>query len=161
MNILFLCTANSCRSILSEALFNHLTPPGLRAFSAGSHPRGRVNPLSLHALDRAGIPTAGLASKGVEAVGGQDIDLVITVCDQAAGESCPLFPGAAVRAHWGLTDPSEQSGPPEAVNRAFDTTLAVIRTRIAAFLALPPDQRRSPEALARIGRLEAAGGSAS
>lgn len=102
MKILFLCTANSCRSILSEALFNHLAPAGVRAYSAGSEPKGFVHPLTLKALQRAGVACDGLFSKPIEAHAELQPDVVITVCDKAAGEACPVFFGPALRAHWGL-----------------------------------------------------------
>jgi len=101
MNILFLCTANSCRSILAEALYNHLAPAGMRAFSAGSEPRGDINPLTLEALARAGIAADGLYSKSSDAHQALNPDFVITVCDKAAGEVCPVHFGPAIKAHLG------------------------------------------------------------
>jgi arsenate reductase (thioredoxin) len=156
MKILFLCTANSCRSILSEAVFNNRAPEGLRAASAGSHPRGEVNPLALAALHRHGIPSDELTSKSIDSLAELHPDLVITVCDKAAGEACPVFFGKAIKAHWGLADPSELDASDEAVTRAFDDTLAIIGTRVAAFLALPLDRLDASalkDELARIGRL--------
>jgi arsenate reductase len=158
MKVLFLCTANSCRSILSEALFNHLAPAGMQAFSAGSQPKGEVNPLSLQALHRAGIAAEGLFSKSSDMHAELSPDFVITVCDKAAGEACPVFFGPAVKAHWGLADPSELEGTTEQIEAAFEHTLAIIRTRIQAFLALPfahlsPAQLKAE--LARIGTLGA------
>ncbi|MFI8607922.1 arsenate reductase ArsC [Pseudomonas sp. NPDC077649] len=158
MKLLFLCTANSCRSILSEALFNHLAPAGLRAYSAGSQPRGEVHPLSLAALRRAGIACEGLHSKACEAHAELAPDLVITVCDKAAGESCPVFFGPAAKAHWGLCDPSELTGCTREIEAAFDSALTIIRTRVEAFLALPLQHlsRAQLQAeLARIGTLGA------
>lgn len=156
MKVLFLCTANSCRSILSEALFNHLAPPGLRAWSAGSHPAGVVNPLTLRTLAQAGVATAGLHSKSMDALATLAPDVVITVCDKAAGEACPLYFGQALKAHWGLEDPSGADGTPESVEAAFTDTLRHIRQRIQAFLALPlptlPPAQLQAE-LDRIGRL--------
>lgn len=146
MKVLFLCTANSCRSILSEALFNHLAPAGMQAFSAGSQPKDVVNPLSLQALHRAGISTGGLSSKSSDVYAELFPDFVITVCDKAAGEACPVFFGPAVKAHWGLADPSELKGTTKQIEAAFDSTLAIIRARVQAFLALPFD-RLSPEQL--------------
>ncbi|BAU74842.1 arsenate reductase ArsC [Metapseudomonas furukawaii] len=137
MNVLFLCTANSCRSILSEAVFNHLAPAGIRAYSAGSQPKGEVHPLSLKTLARAGIATDGLYSKSSDEHQDLAPDFVITVCDKAAGEACPVFFGPAVKAHWGLADPSEYRGSPEEIEAAFDATLDRISTRVQAFLALP------------------------
>ncbi|BFN28315.1 low molecular weight protein-tyrosine-phosphatase YwlE [Pseudomonas sp. SCT] len=156
MRILFLCTANSCRSILAEALFNHLAPVGMRAFSAGSEPRGEINPLTLEALARAGIAADGLYSKSSDAHQALNPDFVITVCDKAAGEACPVHFGPAIKAHWGLTDPSEVVGSPADVKAAFDATLARLELRIAAFLALPLvdlDAATLKAELARIGTL--------
>ena len=151
MKILFLCTANSCRSILSEALFNHLAPAGVRAYSAGSEPKGFVHPLTLEALERAGVACDGLLSKPIEAHAELQPDVVITVCDKAAGEACPVFFGSALRAHWGLADPSEVSGSEAEIAAAFDATVARIKTRIQAFLALDSAALRAE--LARIGSL--------
>ena len=156
MKVLFLCTANSCRSILSEALFNHLAPAGVRAYSAGSEPKGFVHPLALKALERAGVACDGLFSKPIEAHAELLPDVVITVCDKAAGEACPVLFGPALRAHWGLADPSEATGSDDAIAAAFDATVARIRSRIQAFLALPFDQLDSAALraeLARIGSL--------
>lgn len=139
MKILFLCTANSCRSILSEAVFNHLAPAGLRAFSAGSFPKGVVHSLTLECLREAGIATAGLHSKSVDAHAGLAPDLVITVCDKAAGESCPVYFGAALRAHWGLADPSECRDGDAAMRAAFAGTRERIARRVQAFLAAQPE----------------------
>ncbi|WP_185267302.1 arsenate reductase ArsC [Halopseudomonas xiamenensis] len=146
MKVLFLCTANSCRSILSEAVFNAMAPAGFKAFSAGSFPSGQVHPLSLKTLERAGITTDGLYSKSNDAHQTLAPDVVITVCDKAAGEACPVFFGPATKAHWGLADPSELDGSSEQLDAAFDQTVAIIRTRVRAFLALPFKQL-SPEQL--------------
>lgn len=137
MKILFLCTANSCRSILCEAVFNHLAPAGMKAYSAGSQPKGEVHPLSLKTLEKAGISTAGLFSKSSDAHVNLAPDFVITVCDKAAGEACPVFFGPAIKGHWGLADPSDVQGTPVEVQAAFDATLERIQTRLKAFLALP------------------------
>ncbi|TLX55770.1 arsenate reductase ArsC [Stutzerimonas nosocomialis] len=137
MRVLFMCTANSCRSILSEALFNHLAPDGIGAVSAGSVPRGQVLPRTLTALERAGIPTAGLSSKGNDAFADEPPQIVITVCDKAANEACPVYFGPALKAHWGLADPSDVQGDEAAVDAAFRATLAIIEKRCRAFLALP------------------------
>ncbi|PMZ88455.1 MULTISPECIES: arsenate reductase ArsC [unclassified Pseudomonas] len=156
MKILFLCTANSCRSILCEAMFNHLAPTGMQAFSAGSQPKGEVHPLSLKTLEKAGILPAGLYSKSSDVYVNLAPDFVITVCDKAAGEACPVFFGPATKAHWGLADPSEYPGTPEEVEAAFEATLEQIRTRIEAFLALPLKQLSAEQLkteLALIGTL--------
>ncbi len=137
MRILFMCTANSCRSILSEALFNHLAPAGFAAVSAGSFPKGQVLPRSLTTLQQAGIAIDGLHSKGNDAFEDNPPDIVITVCDKAAGETCPVYFGPALKAHWGLEDPSEVNGDEAAINAAFHATLARIELRCQAFLELP------------------------
>lgn len=141
MKILFLCTHNSCRSILSEALFNHVAPEGFTGYSAGSFPSGQVNPLSLQALARAGVSAVGLHSKSSDVFEQLAPDIVITVCDKAAGEACPLYLGSAIRAHWGLSDPSELARDntlsEEYINAAFDVCVAKIQQRISALLALP------------------------
>jgi len=140
MRVLFMCTANSCRSILCEAMFNHLAPAGFEALSAGSFPRGQVLPRSLLTLQQAGISTAGLSSKGNEAFAANPPDIVITVCDKAAGEACPVFFGPALKAHWGLADPSEQPGTDDEVEANFHHALARIERRCRAFFALPFSQ---------------------
>ncbi|WP_053121005.1 arsenate reductase ArsC [Pseudomonas sp. P1.31] len=137
MRILFMCTANSCRSILSEALFNHLAPVGFAAVSAGSFPKGQVLPRSLTTLQQAGIAIDGLHSKGNDAFEDNPPDIVITVCDKAAGETCPVYFGPALKTHWGLEDPSEVNGDEAAINAAFHATLARIELRCQAFLELP------------------------
>ncbi|AIL61691.1 arsenate reductase ArsC [Pseudomonas alkylphenolica] len=156
MKVLFLCTANSCRSILSEAVFNHLAPTGMKAFSAGSQPKGEVHPLSIAALQRAGISTDGLSSKSSDSHAELAPDFVITVCDKAAGEACPVFFGPAVKAHWGLSDPSDLQGSAAELDEAFDATFEHIKRRITAFLALPFEQLDAAQLkaeLARIGTL--------
>lgn len=137
MRVLFMCTANSCRSILSEALFNHLAPRGFEAVSAGSFPKGQVLPRSLATLQHAGIPIEGLRSKGNDAFEDNPPDIVITVCDKAAGESCPLYFGPALKTHWGLEDPSDVTGDEATIDAAFRATLAHIEQRCKAFLELP------------------------
>ena len=148
MRVLFMCTANSCRSILSEAMFNHLAPQGFQAISAGSFPRGQVLPRSLMTLQEAGIGIDGLSSKGNDAFEDNPPDIVITVCDKAAAEACPVYFGPAIKAHWGLADPSEVKGDEASVAAAFHATLAHIETRCRAFLALP-FARLEPAALKR------------
>lgn len=137
MKVLFMCTANSCRSILSEAMFNHLAPAGFEAISSGSFPKGQVLPRSLSTLQAAGISVEGLYSKGNDAFEGSPPDIVITVCDNAAGEACPVYFGLAVKAHWGLQDPSHIRGDEAQVDAAFKATLDIIAARCKAFFALP------------------------
>lgn len=138
MKILFLCTGNSCRSILGEATFNHLAPPGWHAMSAGSHPTGQVHPRSLALLQREGIPLAGCRSKSWDALP-QTPDIVITVCSSAAGETCPAYLGPVLRTHWGVDDPAHASGTDEEIDAAFMQAYRTLRRRIEAFLALPLD----------------------
>jgi arsenate reductase len=152
MNILFLCTGNSCRSILAEATFNHLAPPGWRAVSAGSKPAGYVHPRSLALLAKEGISSEGYHSKSWD-----DLtltpDIVITVCGSAAGEACPAYlspsnGGNVLRTHWGVDDPAHATGTDEEVDAAFLTAYTILRKRIEAFFALPLDQlQKKPEQL--------------
>lgn len=140
--VLFLCTANSARSIMAESLLNALGGGRFRALSAGSHPSGRVNPLAAELLARGGYPTAGLRSKSWEEIarpGAPAIDFVITVCDDAAAEVCPVFPGRPVSAHWGLADPAAVAGTEEERRAAFASTLAILRKRIQHLTSLPLD----------------------
>ncbi|TWI46310.1 protein-tyrosine-phosphatase [Pseudomonas duriflava] len=156
MKVLFMCTHNRCRSILSEAMFNHFAPEGFEAVSSGSQPSGQVSPLTLEALNRAGITTKGLYSKSSDVFADLPPDIVITVCDRAAGEACPVYFGPAIKAHWGLEDPSALQASDDEVKKAFESTLKIIERRVHAFLALPfkqlnPDELKA--ALADIGRL--------
>jgi arsenate reductase (thioredoxin) len=139
VNVLFLCTGNSCRSIIAEAVFNHLAPPGWRAMSAGSHPTGQVHPRSLALLAREGIASEGWRSKAWDDLP-ETPDIVITVCANAAGEACPAYLGNAVRAHWGVADPAKVSGTDEQIDAAFEEAYRVLRRRIETFLALPLDE---------------------
>ena len=136
MNVLFLCTGNSCRSILGEATFNHLAPSGWHAMSAGSKPTGYVHPRSLALLAREGISTDGYHSKSWENLPTTP-DIVITVCGSAAGETCPAYLGPVVRTHWGVEDPAHVIGSDEEIDAAFVKAYSVLRARIEAFLALP------------------------
>ena len=138
MNVLFLCTGNSCRSILAEATFNHLAPPGWKAMSAGSQPTGRVNPRSLALLACEGISTEGCRSKSWDNLPVTP-DIVVTVCASAAGESCPAYLGPVLRAHWGVADPAHATGTDADIDAAFLRAYRMLRTRIEAFLALPLD----------------------
>ena len=153
MRVLFMCTANSCRSILSEAMFNHLAPDGFEAVSAGSFPKGQVLPRSLTTLQQAGISTEGLSSKGNDAFESNPPDIVITVCDKAAGEACPVYFGPALKAHWGLEDPSDVQGTDSEVDAAFRCTLARIERRCRALLALPFEQLSRDELKRELDRI--------
>lgn len=136
MNVLFLCTGNSCRSILGEATFNHLAPSGWRAMSAGSKPTGQVHPRSLELLAREGISTEGYHSKSWENLPAIP-DIVITVCGSAAGETCPAYLGPVLRTHWGVEDPAHAAGTDEEIDAAFVKAYRILRARIEAFFALP------------------------
>ena len=153
MKVLFMCTANSCRSILSEAMFNHLAPQGFEAISSGSFPKGQVLPRSLSTLQAAGISTEGLYSKGNDAFEGSPPDIVISVCDKAAQEACPVYFGPAIKAHWGLEDPSEVVADEAAISAAFHATLALIEKRCRALLALPLDQLDSASLKQHLDRV--------
>jgi arsenate reductase len=140
--VLFLCTGNSARSILAEAILNHLANRDGRfvAHSAGSHPKGAVHPLALELLAEHGLPTAGLRSKSWDefaAPGAPPLDFVFTVCDQAAGEICPHWPGQPVTAHWGVPDPAAVHGSLDEQRKAFRTAFAILRRRIELFVSLP------------------------
>jgi len=143
LNVLFLCTHNSARSVLAECLLNHLGAGRFRAFSAGSQPSGRVNPFALQALAEAGVDTAGVCSKSWDTFaepGAPKMDLIITVCDSAAGELCPVWPGHPATAHWGYADPSATAGPDAARLMAFRDTMALIRRRLEILVALPAER---------------------
>ena len=139
-NVLFLCTGNSARSILAEALLNHLGEGRFHAYSAGSHPRGDVHPLALETLRRFDLPIEGLRSKSwdeFEQADAPPMDFIFTVCDNAAGEACPLWLGHPVTAHWGIEDPAAVEGPAFERKAAFARAFAYLRHRISAFVALP------------------------
>jgi arsenate reductase len=156
-NVLFLCTGNSARSILAEAILNHRGAPIFRAFSAGSHPTGRVNPHALRELETAGLSTASARSKSWEEFakpGAPKMHFVFTVCDNAAKESCPIWPGQPMTAHWGVPDPAAVDGSPEQINRAFREAFVTLDRRIALFLSLPLsslDQLAIKKEIDRIG----------
>jgi arsenate reductase (thioredoxin) len=155
MNVLFLCTGNSCRSILGEATFNHLAPKGWHAMSAGSKPTGRVHPRSLALLEREGIATDGCHSKSWDALPVTP-DIVITVCSSAAGETCPAYLGPVLRTHWGVADPAHATGTDLEIDAAFMAAYRTLRRRIEAFVALPlhelqQDRARLKQELDRIG----------
>lgn len=156
-NVLFLCTHNSARSILAEGLLNGLGGGRFRAYSAGSFPKGRVNPLALETLTELGHPIAGCRSKSWDEFakpGAPEMDLVITVCDQAAGEVCPIWPGRPVTAHWGLPDPSAVEGSDDERRQAFLRTCLELRNRIRILLSLPFEKL---DRLARERKLDSIG----
>jgi arsenate reductase len=139
-NILVLCTGNSARSIMAEALFNTMGAGRFQAYSAGSHPTGRVNPFAIELVREMGYPVENLRSKSWDefaSPGAPRMDFVVTVCDNAAGEACPLWPGQPLTAHWGFPDPAAVSGTDEQKRAVFAQTLRQIRTRVQLFLSLP------------------------
>jgi len=139
-NVLFLCTGNSARSILAEAILNFKGKPRFTAYSAGSHPTGAVRPQALQQLEQAHIPTAGLRSKSWEEFakpGAPKLDFVFTVCDNAANEVCPVWPGQPVTAHWGVPDPAAVQGSRSEIERAFRDAYFLLDRRIGLFLSLP------------------------
>jgi arsenate reductase len=162
-NVLILCTGNSARSILAEALFNTLGKGRINAYSAGSHPAGKVNPYALELLQKTGIATNGLRSKSWDefaAPGSPEFDFVFTVCDNAAGETCPVWIGQPMTAHWGIPDPAAAQGSDDDKRRAFALAEKQLRTRISLFLSLPLrslDKLALKEKLNEIGKLRERG----
>jgi protein-tyrosine-phosphatase len=139
-NVLFLCTGNSARSILAEAILNREGRGRFNAFSAGSHPKGEVHPMALETLEEMGFLTQGYRSKDWQefaAPGARELNFVFTVCDNAAGEVCPVWPGQPMTAHWGIEDPAAVEGDEEAQRRAFRSAFYTLQRRIGLFLALP------------------------
>jgi arsenate reductase len=139
-NVLFLCTGNSARSILAEAMLNQLGGGRFRAFSAGSHPSGKVNPFALDFLRTAGLPTQGYRSKAWDEFanpGSPPMDFIITVCDNAAGEVCPVWPGRPISAHWSVADPAAVEGSDDDKRAAFRDAAATLRQRIERMVELP------------------------
>jgi arsenate reductase len=161
-NVLFLCTGNSARSILAESLLNRLGEGRFYAFSAGSHPKGEVNPLALKVLRDSELPTGGLRSKSWDEFAAPDaprIDFIFTVCDGAAGEACPVWPGHPMTAHWGIEDPAAVEGSDIEKEKAFVTVLRYLRNRVSTFVNLPIenlDERTLGKQLREIGRQDGA-----
>jgi arsenate reductase (thioredoxin) len=161
-NVLFLCTGNSARSIIAEAILNKTGKGAFRAFSAGSHPKGQVNPHALRLLESLGYETAGLRSKSWDEFAGPGapkFDFVFTVCDNAAAETCPVWPGQPMTAHWGIPDPAEAGGTPAEISLAFKEAYRLLHQRIGIFTALPLrslDQLSLKSKLREIGEMEGA-----
>jgi arsenate reductase (thioredoxin) len=157
-NVLFLCTGNSSRSILAEAILNRRGQPNFRAFSAGSHPAGRVHSYALKQLESAGLSVEGLWSKSWDEFakpGAPQMNFVFTVCDSAAAEVCPVWPGQPITAHWGIPDPGSIGGTPEELTRAFRDAFVTLGRRIDLFLSLPLeklDVLALKKEVSRIGR---------
>jgi arsenate reductase (thioredoxin) len=139
-NVLFLCTGNSARSIMAEAILNRKGQPSFRAYSAGSHPSGRVRPEAFAQIELARMPVQGFRSKGWDEFanpGAPQMDFVFTVCDDAANEICPVWPGQPMTAHWGVADPAAVQGTPDQIERAFREAFVILDRRISLFLSLP------------------------
>lgn len=154
-NVLVLCTGNSCRSVMGEALVNHLGAGRLKAYSAGSNPIGRINAGALATLARHDLPTEGYTSKSWEALEGIDFDILIAVCDSAAGEACPVYLSSAIRTNWGVADPGHVEGTPEEVIAAFEATFATLKHRITRLVELPLEsmsREQLSQELDRIGQ---------
>ncbi|MGC9953990.1 MAG: arsenate reductase ArsC [Rhizomicrobium sp.] len=160
-NVLFLCTGNSARSILAEAFLNAEGKGRFRAFSAGSFPKGTVHPFALTLLKQIGLPTDGLRSKSWDefaVAGAPQMDFVFTVCDQAAGEVCPIWPGQPVSAHWGVPDPAAMSGTDAEKMQAFREALRLLSNRIRVFIELPFDKLDRIKLKARLDDIGRANG---
>lgn len=146
-NVLFLCTGNSARSVMAEAILNFKGRPAFSAYSAGSHPAGAVRPEALREIERAHLSTTGLRSKSWDEFaqpGAPEMNFVFTVCDNAASEACPIWPGQPMTAHWGIPDPAAVQGTPDEIERAYRDAFLMLDRRIGLFLALP---------LATLGKL--------
>jgi len=156
-NVLFLCTGNSARSVIAESILREDGAGRFKAFSAGSHPKGAINAFALRVLEAYGYPTDGFRSKSWDEFavpGAPDLDFVFTVCDSAAGEACPLWPGQPMTAHWGIEDPAAVEGTDVEKERAFNTTFRYLRNRISVFISLPI---KSLDALTLTARLREIG----
>jgi protein-tyrosine-phosphatase len=159
-NVLFLCTGNSARSIIGEAILNRLGAGHFRAYSAGSHPKGEINPNTIHLLQSLGYDTSGYRSKSWDefaSAAGPKFDFVFTVCDSAAAEACPVWPGQPMTAHWGIPDPAEATGKQAEIALAFKDAYRLLNQRIGIFTALPLrslDRLSLQGKLRDIGRME-------
>lgn len=156
-NVLILCTGNSCRSVMAEGLLRHLGRGRFQANSAGSRPTGQIHPHSLATLRRHGMDDSGFASKSWETFRQVPLDIVITVCDSAAGETCPVFPGAPVKAHWGVPDPAHFEGTQAEIAAEFDRVFGILEKRVRALVDLPVEsmnREQLQERLEAIGHIE-------
>ena len=157
INILVLCTGNSCRSVLGEALFNHLGAGRVKAYSAGSSPIGRTNANAVKTLEKHGVNTDDFSSQSWDEFESHKIDIAITVCDNAANEVCPLYLNSVVRAHWGLSDPAHLKGTEAEINAAFEKTYRAMEARVKKMLALPFEglsAEQLTEELNKIGKTD-------
>jgi len=155
-HVLFLCTGNSARSILAESLLNHYGRGRFRGFSAGSHPKGQVHPIAVALLKQSGLPSEGLRSKSwdeLEAPGAPPMHFVVTVCDNAAGEVCPIWPGKPMTAHWGIPDPAAAEGSDAQKWEAFRTALRQMEQRIKLFVSLPIASLNSTQLKSRLDEI--------
>jgi len=153
LNIFVICTGNSCRSVIGEALLNHLGKGRIKAYSAGSHPIGRINTGALATLKRHNLPTEGYQSQSWEDFEDIPMDIVITVCDNAAGEACPVYLSRAVRAHWGVSDPGHVKGSEEEQIAAFEKTFGILQLRVQKMLALPLETMHPEELMAKLNAI--------
>ena len=153
LDLLFLCTGNSCRSVMAEGLLNHYGKDKILAFSAGSFPTGNVHPMSLATLKRHGMSDKGYRSKSWNEFKDQPIDILITVCDNAAGEVCPIFPGKPIKAHWGVPDPAHFQGTPAEIEAEFDRIFTMLEKRVKAVLRLPLDKMTQEELLQKLNEI--------
>ena len=153
LKILVLCTGNSCRSVMAEGLLNHYGEDKIFAFSAGSFPTGNVHPMSLATLKRHSMNDKGYRSKSWDEFIDQPIDILITVCDNAAGEVCPIFPGKPIKTHWGVPDPAHYQGTPAEIEVEFDRIFAMLDHRVKAFLRLPLEQMDKDELQQKLNEI--------
>jgi arsenate reductase len=153
LKVLVLCTGNSCRSVMAEGLLNHHGKDKILAFSAGSFPTGTVHPLSLATLKRHGINDQGYRSKSWDEFKGQPIDILITVCDNAAGEACPIFPGKPLKTHWGVPDPAHAKGTQAEIDSVFSSVFLILERRVKAFLRLPLEQMDKMELQQKLNEI--------
>ena len=153
LKTLVLCTGNSCRSVMAEGLLNHYGKDKVLAFSAGSIPTGNVHPMSLATLKRHGMSDQGYRSKSWDEFKDQSIDILITVCDNAAGEVCPIFFGKSMKAHWGVPDPAHYQGTPAEIEAEFNRIFTMLEKRVKAFLRLPFDKMPQEELLQKLNEI--------